>query len=247
LADVQDHITEHTSDLRTLLGGGARARSDGAAHGAGGSGACTFPATGQKTCFDSFGAQIPCAGTGQDGATLAGATLSYTDNGDGTISDNNTGLMWEKKSDDGSIHDKDALLWWSEALVLFTVELNDFCQNDSNLFCGNNGDADCGAVGGHCGFAGYRDWRIPNAKELFGIVDHGGNFPTIDPIFHSNCVPGCTVTTCSCTLADPATWTSTTYRPDPSLALHVAFFGGFMYDPADKGIRLAARAVRGGQ
>ncbi len=28
----------------------------------------------------------------------AGATLSYTDNGDGTITDNNTGLMWEKKT-----------------------------------------------------------------------------------------------------------------------------------------------------
>ena len=36
-----------------------------------------------------------------------GAPLSFTDNGDGTITDNNTGLMWEKKSDDGGLHDKD--------------------------------------------------------------------------------------------------------------------------------------------
>src|SRR5437899_1127498 len=45
-----------------------------------------FPATGQTTSFHA----------GDDGATQAGAPLSYTDNGDGTITDENTGLMWEK-------------------------------------------------------------------------------------------------------------------------------------------------------
>src|SRR4030095_1336400 len=65
-----------------------------------------FPATGQTTCWDSSGVVIPCAGTGHDGDIQAGATLAYTDNGDGTITDNNTGVMWEKLSDDGSIHDQ---------------------------------------------------------------------------------------------------------------------------------------------
>ncbi len=74
-----------------------------------------FPATGQTTCYTSGGAVTPCAGTGQDGDVQAGATLSYTDNGDGTITDNNTGLMWEKKSDDGSIHDKDTTYTWDNA------------------------------------------------------------------------------------------------------------------------------------
>ncbi len=63
-----------------------------------------FPATGQTTCWNSAGTVIACAGTGQDGDIRAGATLSYTDNGDGTITDNNTGLMWEKKSRDGSVN-----------------------------------------------------------------------------------------------------------------------------------------------
>src|SRR5437773_4101103 len=54
-----------------------------------------FPATGQTTVFH----------TGDDGDIQAGATLSYTDNGDGTITDNNTCLIWEKKSFDGTIHD----------------------------------------------------------------------------------------------------------------------------------------------
>jgi len=42
----------------------------------------------------------------------AGATLSYTDNGDGTITDNNTRLMWEKKDDSGGIHDQDNGYTW---------------------------------------------------------------------------------------------------------------------------------------
>jgi hypothetical protein len=29
----------------------------------------------------------------------------YVDNGDGTVTDNTTHLMWEKKTTDGSVHD----------------------------------------------------------------------------------------------------------------------------------------------
>ena len=48
-----------------------------------------------------------------DGAVQAGAPLSFTDNGDGTITDNNTHLMWEKKGDGGGLHDKDNTYSWS--------------------------------------------------------------------------------------------------------------------------------------
>ena len=52
-------------------------------------------------------------GAGDDGAVQAGAPLRYRDNGDGTISDLNTGLMWEKKIkgdgvvDGTNLHDAD--------------------------------------------------------------------------------------------------------------------------------------------
>jgi hypothetical protein len=85
-------------------GQGCAIDTSGCACGGGGG---AFPATGQTTCWDSAGTVIPCAGTGHDGEIQAGATLAYTDNGDGTITDDNTGLMWEKLSDDGSINDKD--------------------------------------------------------------------------------------------------------------------------------------------
>jgi hypothetical protein len=74
-----------------------------------------FPASGQTTAYqadkndDIAGAvDVP-----DDGTVQAGATLSYTDNGDGTITDNNTGLMWEKKGDAGGLHDKDNIYAWS--------------------------------------------------------------------------------------------------------------------------------------
>lgn len=50
-------------------------------------GLCELNATGQKVTY----------GFGDDGSLRTGATLSYTDNGDGTITDLNTGLIWEKK------------------------------------------------------------------------------------------------------------------------------------------------------
>ena len=68
---------------------------------------CPLPATGQTTCWDSNGNAISCAGTGQDGELRKGAALAYVDNGDGTVTDVNTGLVWEKLSHDGSVHDED--------------------------------------------------------------------------------------------------------------------------------------------
>src|SRR5207244_11210691 len=98
-----------------------------------------------------------------------GAPLSYTDNGDGTITDNNTGLMWEKLSMDGSVHDVSNTYTWANA----------FAQHVATL----NGTS----------FAGHTDWRVPNVKELQNIV------PAVSPAFNNNCTSGCTVLTCSCT------------------------------------------------
>jgi hypothetical protein len=71
----------------------------------------------------------------------AGATLDYTDNGDGTITDNDTGLQWEKKSDDGTIHDKDNTYTWEDAFAVHVATLN--AEE----------------------FAGHTDWRLPNVGD----------------------------------------------------------------------------------
>ena len=58
-----------------------------------------LPKTGQTTCYDTVGNEILCTGTGQDGDIQAGVAWPnprFTDNGNGTVTDNLTGLMWTK-------------------------------------------------------------------------------------------------------------------------------------------------------
>jgi len=62
-------------------------------------GTVNLPRTGQTKCYDINGIEIPCAGTGQDGEIRAGVAWPeprFTANGDGTMTDNLTGLMWTK-------------------------------------------------------------------------------------------------------------------------------------------------------
>jgi len=56
--------------------------------------------TGQGNCYDADGAAINCPAKGEafygQDAQFTGNAFSFTNNGDGTISDNVTGLMWQK-------------------------------------------------------------------------------------------------------------------------------------------------------
>jgi len=83
-------------------------------------GTVSLPRTGQTKCWDTNGYEIPCAGTGQDGDIQAGVVWPeprFTDNGDDTMTDNLTGLMWTKNAELTSPN----LMDWSQAI--------DFCNN----------------------------------------------------------------------------------------------------------------------
>jgi hypothetical protein len=188
----------------------------------GGGPACpAFPATGQLTCWDAAGAVIACGGTGQDGAVRAGADLAYQDNGDGTITDLNTKLVWEKNSDDGTIHDQSNVYTWSDAFAVKIAGLN-----------------------AGSGFAGHTDWRLPNKKELESPANLERYLPAVSLAFDAACAPSCTVTTCSCTASD-GYWSSTTYLHTPTQAWRVGFFDGSAY-AGNKAALTNVRAVRGG-
>jgi hypothetical protein len=204
LSDTQATLTGCQQDLQTCQQSAQR-----------------FPATGQTTCWAGDGTAIDCSGTGQDGEVQAGGALAFVDNGDGTITDLNTHLMWEKKSDDGSLHDWNDGYLWADALGTFIPDLN-------------AGD----------GFAGHTDWRLPNVKELQTIVDYGTGNPAVGTAFNTDCTPGCTVTACSCT--QPGTyWSSTTDVNAPLNAWSVYFGDGSMGLVNKTGPR-KVRAVRGG-
>ena len=107
-----------------------------------------LPGTGQTAIYAA----------GDDGDVRAGGPLSYTDNGDGTVTDNRTGLTWEKKTDANLTTN----YTWPGALE-YVAALN--------------------AMNGGAGFANHKDWRLPNIRELLSIVDYGRFNPSIDPIF----------------------------------------------------------------
>ncbi len=72
------------------------------------------------------------------------------------VKDNNTGLIWEVKTNDGSIHDKDKKYNWYDAKDVFIKKLN------------------------RQKFGGFSDWRLPTIKELATIVHYGQTWPAID-------------------------------------------------------------------
>lgn len=184
--------------------------------------------------------QTASYGAGTDGDLQKGIAQSYVDNGDGTITDTKTGLMWEKKSDDGSIHDKDNTYTWSGS-----------SYGSTNVFDGTVATTFLAALNSSGGFAGHTDWRLPNRKELDSLTNLDIAYPapsTYAP-FNTNCGvnstgnPGCTVTTCSCTVCG-GYWTSSTYAEFPHYAWYADFCG--FTSVHVKNYSPYVRAVRGG-
>jgi hypothetical protein len=113
------------------------------------SAAFKLPDTGQTLCYDSSGSVIDCTGTGQDGAYNINP-MSFADNADGTVTDKNTGLMWQKQ-DDGNRYN------WYQASGMYNKTYNPTTKD----VCGSL------TLGSHSG------WRLPTKKELMSIADHG--------------------------------------------------------------------------
>jgi hypothetical protein len=204
--------------------------------------------TAQTQCDQGAGTLGACPGlpAGQDGSVLKGATRSYTVNANGTVTDNKTGLIWEKLDDNNAngIHDYSATLTWYNAFKKIQV-LN---GNVAGCIALNNPDACCSGTGtGSCSaFAGQTDWRLPNNFELESIRDMGRFSPSIDPVFNTRCAAECsaTATPCSCTRSGTY-WSSTTYQATPAYAWIVSFGSGYV-DADGKSNSTYVRAVRGG-
>ena len=179
-------------------------------------------------------------GSGQLGTT-ASHTARFRDNGDGTVTDHQTGLMWEKKtgtvgsivsctttsacSDPRGVNNR--YTWSAGGEAANGTAFTNFLERLNGRLC----DEDtCTGPGG------YTDWRLPTIAELKTIVDLSATgcpigSPCINPIFGPT---------------PPAYyWSATTVASNPSLAWVVAFgIGVTDYDTKTSGSCL--RAVRSG-
>jgi hypothetical protein len=130
------------------------------------------PKTGQKSCYRSAEPWGNCTcgaedcPLGQDGDLERGVAWPnprFTDNGDGTVTDNLTGLIW---------------LEVANCAVFFA---GDAPARDARPW----GDAVAAAnslSAGHCGLSDGSspgDWRLPNVRELLSLVHYGFDDPAL--------------------------------------------------------------------
>jgi hypothetical protein len=109
-------------------------------------GVINLPQTGQTKCYDSAGAEINCAGTGQDGELQAGVEWPeprFTVSAD-CVTDNLTGLMWAK-----NWNLPGGFKTWQGAL--------DYVAS----------------INYGSGLCGHKDWRLPNVNELESLINSG--------------------------------------------------------------------------
>ncbi len=109
--------------------------------------------TGQIRCYDVIGNQIPCKGTGQDGEYQVGihAPEPRFDVSGGLVTDRLTGLVWSKDANINGF----PMTW--EAALAFVKNLNEI------------------------GYEGFRDWRMPNRKELRSLLHMETMNPVLPP------------------------------------------------------------------
>ncbi len=109
--------------------------------------------------------QAKYAGTGGtcDSARFDTATAP------GTVIDRLTGLQWEQKTNDTTIHDRDNDYTWS--VIAGPANGNAF----TTFLPALNGAS----------FAGHSDWRLPSKEEFFTVITAPscGTPPCVDPAF----------------------------------------------------------------
>lgn len=145
--------------------------------------------TGQVTCHDMNGHEVLCQGSGQDGEFRRGVEWPEQrfEARDGTILDRLTGLVWTQDANLGEFP-----VMWQESL--------DYVSSM------NRGEA-----------FGFRDWRLPNRRELRSLISHQERRPAL-PKSHPfvNVFPGWH-------------WTSTTAAINTAYAWYIHLDGGRMF------------------
>jgi hypothetical protein len=184
------------------------------------------PQTGQVISYDT---NVPPRDDGglQKGVEIP--TPRYKDKGNGTIKDNLTGLIWLKNANCPGVPRE-----WQQAL-------NDVSTLSKTGKMNNN---DCGDTSDKGG-THRTDWRLPNIRELFSLVDYAFYGPAISNAKGDGI---CTLSDCAYTnFQASGYWSSTTKAGagNQVLAWYVYFLNGGV-DAVGKINNGYVIAVRGG-
>ena len=178
---------------------------------------------------------------GSDGQPLANQDADYGTTPWACVQDNVTGLIWEVKTDDGGLHDKDDTYNWYNTDPAtnggddgYEDDDGDICygydSGDSSTFC--NTEAYVNRVNA-AGWCGASDWRMPTRKELESIVLYDRYSPAIDAEYFPNAVSS-------------SVWSGSPHAYYANYAWKVYFYSGYSYYKY-RAYRYAVRLVRGGQ
>ena len=156
----------------------------------------------------------------------------WTDNGDGTLSDKLTGLLWELKTDDGTIHDQDNTYSWCHD----TSPQDTLCDDPADPPDGTAFTVFVAGLNTPPCFAGHCDWRLPTIDELQTILE-----PARVCAF-----PPCPLTTIPGPTVLGPYWSAS---PNPAFSFAawiVNFDFGTVGGVSNKGNLFSVRAVRSG-
>lgn len=95
----------------------------------------------------------------------------YAVNADATVTDLRTGLVWQRCPAGATLHDNGTADVYADDRCEFEAEQTYLWQAALQFAADLN-------LGG--GFAGFSDWRVPNVKELFSLVERQCQLPAIN-------------------------------------------------------------------
>jgi len=172
--------------------------------------------TGITTCSDASNNGIECPVTGFEGqdaeygrdAQAAAGTLTKVGAGSGgfdftkldangnalsasatewsCVKDNHTGLVWEVKTDDGGLRDKDNTYSWYNS-----TGINDGGRAgiENGGSCPDTGSCDTekyAASVNSVSLCGFNNWQMPTREELLSLIDYSTLEPSIDTGYFLN-------------------------------------------------------------